>query len=78
MKKITRTHVFFVAVSLFILTFSSCSSIKKRTWNDEVIINKKYRDFAERADTFLQESGFQGAVLVGRGDKIVFAKGGRN
>ena len=75
MKKITRTHVFFVAVSLFILTFSSCSSIKKRTWNDEVIINKKYRDFAERADTFLQESGFQGAVLVGRGDKIVFAKG---
>lgn len=75
MKKITRTHVFFVVVSLFILTFSSCSSIKKRTWNDEVIIHKKYRDFAERADTYLQESGFQGAVLVGRGDKIVFARG---
>lgn len=75
MKKITRTHVFFVAASLFIFTLSSCSSIKKRTWNDDVIVNKKYRDFAERADSYLQEAGFRGAVLVGRGDKIVFAKG---
>ena len=75
MKKITRIHVFFAAVSLFLFIFSSCSSIKKRTWNDDFIIDKKYRDFAEQADTYLQESGFQGAVLVGRGDKIVFAKG---
>ena len=66
-------HFFFFMTSLIILT--SCSSIKKRTWNDEVIIDKKYRDFAERADTYLQESGFQGAVLVGRGEKIVFARG---
>ena len=75
MKKITRTHVFFVAVSFCIFTLSSCSSIKKRTWNDEVIVDKKYRDFAGRTDAYLQEAGFQGAVLVGRGDKIVFAKG---
>ena len=61
--------------SLFILAFTSCSSIKKRSWKDEVIVDKKYRDFAERADALLQESGFQGAVLVGRGKKIIFAKG---
>ncbi len=68
-------HFFFFMTSFFILTFSSCSSIKKRTWTDEVIINKKYRDFAEGADSYLQEAGFQGAVLIGRGDKIIFAKG---
>ena len=68
-------HFFFFMTSFFIFIFSSCSSIKKRTWTDEVIINKKYRDFAERADSYLQEAGFQGAVLIGRGEKIVFAKG---
>ena len=68
-------HFFFFMTSFFILIFSSCSSIKKRTWTDEVIINKKYRDFAEGADSYLQKLGFQGAVLIGRGDKIIFAKG---
>ena len=79
MKKNATSHVFFVAVSLFILTFTatqtSCSSIKKRTWNEQEIINAKYKNFAGAADAYLTESGFQGAVLVGRGDKIVFAKG---
>lgn len=68
-------HFFFFMTSFFILTLSSCSSIEKRSWKDEVIIDKKYREFAEGADAFLLESGFQGSVLVGRGDKIVFAKG---
>ena len=68
-------HFFFFMTSFFILTFSSCSSIKKRSWNDEVIIDKKYRAFAESADEYLQKAGFQGTVLVGRGKKIVFAKG---
>ncbi len=71
MKKTVILFLFFTSFIFFI----SCSSIKKRSWNDEVIIDKKYRDFAERADSYLQESGFQGAVLVGRGDKIVFARG---
>ena len=75
MKKITRTHVFFVAVSLFILTLNSCSSVKKKEWADDGVVDKKYREFAGAADAYLCESGFQGAVLVGRGDKIVFAKG---
>lgn len=66
-------HFFFFIASFFV--FSSCSSVKKRTWTDEVIIDKKYQDFAERADAYLKEANFQGAVLVGRGDKIIFAKG---
>ena len=74
MKK-SALHFFFFMTSFFILIFSSCSSVKKRTWNDEVIIDKKYQDFAERADAYLKEANFQGAVLVGRGDKIIFAKG---
>ena len=68
-------HFFFLMTSFFILIFSSCSSIKKRSWKDDVIIDKKYRTFAAQADSYLQESGFQGAVLVGRGKKILFAKG---
>lgn len=61
--------------SFFILTLVSCSSVKKRTWNDEEIVDKKYREFAGRADAYLCETDFRGAVLVGRGKKIVFAKG---
>ena len=74
MKK-SAFHFFFFMTSFFILNLSSCSSVKKRTWNDEVIVDKKYREFAERADEYLCETGFQGAVLVGRGKKIAFAKG---
>ena len=58
MKKQTRTHVFFVVLSFFILTASawltSCSSIKKRSWNEAEIVNAKYK-------------GFAGAVVVCRG-----------
>ena len=64
-----------IITSFFILFLISCSSVKKRTWNEEVIIDRKYREFAERADAYLVETGFQGAVLVGRGSKIVFARG---
>ena len=68
-------HFFLFITSFCILNFTSCSNIKNRTWKDEVIINKKYRDFAEQADAYLQEAGFKGSVLIGRGEKIVFAKG---
>ena len=75
MKKNATTHVFFVAASLFLLTFTACSSIKKQSWDETEIINAKYSKFAGAADAYLSDSGFQGAVLVGRGDKVVFAKG---
>ena len=74
MKNATQ-HIFFFITSLFLLTFTSCSSIKKRTWNEAEIINAKYKGFTEAADAYLNDSEFQGAVLIGRGDKIVFAKG---
>jgi CubicO group peptidase (beta-lactamase class C family) len=68
-------HFFLFITSFCILNFTACSNIKNRTWKDEVIIDKKYKEFAEQADAYLQEAGFQGAVLIGRGEKIVFAKG---
>ncbi len=68
-------HFFFFMTFFFILNLASCSSVKKQTWNDEEIVDKKYREFAGRADEYLCETGFQGAVLIGRGKKIVFAKG---
>ena len=74
MKK-SAFHFFFFMASFFILNLASCSSVKKQTWNDEEIVDKKYREFAGRADEYLCETGFQGAVLIGRGKKIVFAKG---
>ena len=54
---------------------ASCSSVKKTGWPDGGVVNKKYSGFAGAADAYLCETGFQGAVLVGRGDKIIFAKG---
>ena len=74
MKK-SAIHFFFFTTSFFIFLFTSCNSIKNRSWNDEVIVDKKYREFAESADGYLKTAGFKGAVLVGRGKKIVFAKG---
>ena len=68
-------HFFIFMTFFFILNLASCSSVKKQTWNDEEIVDKKYREFAGRADEYLCETGFQGAVLIGRGKKIVFAKG---
>ena len=79
MKKNAKSHVFFLLLSFFILTNSvcliSCSSVKKQTWDVSEVVNSKYSKFAGEADSYLSDMGFQGAVLVGRGDKIVFAKG---
>jgi len=75
MKKNAKSHVFFLSLSFFILTFISCSSIKKETWNVDSIYNAKYLQFCIDADNYLNETGFQGAVLVGHGDKIAFANG---
>lgn len=47
---------------LFCSFFMSCAS-------------KKYVDFSTEVDAYLTESNFQGSVLVGKGKKILFAKG---
>jgi len=76
MKKNAVFHFFFfAAASFFIFCAASCSSIKKENWEEPEIISANYKEFAAAVDSLLKESGFQGAVLVGRGEKIVFAKG---
>lgn len=75
MKKNAKSHVFFLSLSFFLLTITSCSSIKEESWDVDQISNSKYQKFCSAADNYLTDSGFQGAVLVGSGDKIAFAKG---
>ena len=55
--------------------FNSCSSIKNKTWNEQVIVADKYADFAEEVDSYLTSQNFQGTVLVGKDKTIIFAKG---
>lgn len=66
--------VFFIILFVFSNFFTSCSSIKNKTWNGNVV-DKKYAAFTNQVDSFLTESNFQGAVLVGMDKKIIFAKG---
>lgn len=73
--KKTESLVFFINLFVFINFFTSCSSIKNKTWKENVVINKKYKTFANQVDSFFNESNFQGAVLIGKGKKIIFAKG---
>ncbi len=72
-------HFFFFMTSFFIFIISfgliSCSSIKDKSWDFDEIYNSKYLDFCIAADNYLEKSGFQGAVLVGHGDKIAIARG---
>ncbi len=74
-KNETLQFFFFLLTSFFILTFTSCSTIKKKNWDQAEIRNEKYKEFVNSVDSYLIEAGFQGAVLVGCGDKIVFSKG---
>ena len=62
-------------VVILSFVFNSCSSIKNKNWNKESIIEKKYSDFANQVDSYLIQQNFQGAVLIGKGKKIIFAKG---
>jgi len=55
--------------------FNSCSSVKNKTWNEEVIMADEYASFNAQVDAYLIQQNFQGAVLVGNDKKIIFAKG---
>ena len=77
MKK-SALHFFFVVASFFIFSLLSCSSvsnIKKKRWPDGGFENKKYQKFNKIADDYLTGIKFNGAVLVGKNGKIIFAKG---
>ena len=55
--------------------FNSCSSIKNKSWDEEYIVAEKYSDLADQVNSYLEKQNFQGAVLIGKGKKIIFAKG---
>ena len=77
MKK-ANVHFFFIVFSFYIIALSSCSSvsnIKKKRWPDGGFENKKYQKFNKIADDYLTGIKFNGAVLVGKNGKIIFAKG---
>lgn len=77
MKK-SAVYFFFFMTSFFILNLTSCSSVssvKKKHWPDSGLADKKYQKFNEKADTYLNDAKFHGAVLVGKNGKIIFAKG---
>ncbi len=77
MKKLRFQKWQFLLTVLLVLTlvFTSCSSIKKKSWADNFIIDQKFSDFADQVDLYLNANQFQGAVLVGLNEDIIFAKG---
>lgn len=73
-----QTFAFAFQRLFLVLGFSACflsCSIKNKVWKDDEIRVKKYSDFIQSADSYLQESDFQGTVLIARKNKIIFAKG---
>ena len=77
MKKNVFLHVFFALTSVFFIFFSltGCVAFKNKNWEGTQIINPEYSRFTLALDEYLQNLHFQGAVLVGKGREIIFAKG---
>lgn len=65
----------FISAMFCCAFFLSCNSVKKQIYSQDEILNPKYSHFIESADKYLVEQKFQGAVLVSKGEKIIFAKG---
>ena len=70
-----KQSLFGAGVLLFAIFLSSCNSIKDKKWSDEFIVDEKYSEEADQVNLYLNTNKFQGAVLVGIADKILFAKG---
>ncbi len=75
MSCIFRKQFLFGAGILLVIFLTSCNSIKNKKWSDEFIVDEKYSDEADQVDLYLNTNKFQGAILIGIADKIVFAKG---
>ena len=79
MKKNAFLHVFFSVASVFFIFFcaflTGCASFKNKNWEGTQIVNSEYSDFTLAADAYLHDLKFQGAVLIGKGKEIIFAKG---
>lgn len=70
-----KQSLFGAVVLLFAIFLSSCNSIKDKKWSDDFIVDEKYSEEADQVNLYLNTNKFQGAVLVGIADKILFAKG---
>ncbi|MCR4580557.1 MAG: beta-lactamase family protein [Treponema sp.] len=74
--KLKFSHSFlFTLASALIFSLLSCASFKNKEWDGTQIINPQYSDFTLALDEYLQGLKYQGAVLVGKGHDIIFAKG---
>lgn len=72
----------FINISTFLILFlgffmMSCTStnFKDRTWPDDYVINEKYSEFVNIAESELDNKGFSGTILVSKGEEIVYAQG---
>ena len=75
--KITKFNLVMTVLALcfFCVACTPVSKVKTAEWPDEGVIEPRYRAFAQAADAYLTECGFQGSVLVGSRGKILFARG---
>ena len=73
--KLKKNHFFVECIIFFTLVLSSCNSVKNKTWSGDFILNEKYSEEADQVDLYLNANNFQGAILVGKKDVIIFAKG---
>lgn len=63
--------VFFAAISM---TFLSCGAKKEDPISDS-ILNPKYSELIQQVQAYLAESNFQGSVLIGKKNQIIYAEG---
>ena len=64
-----------LALCFFCVSCAPVSKVKRLQLPDEGVIEPHYRAFAQAADAYLTECGFQGSVLVGSRGKVLFARG---
>lgn len=70
-----KEKVGIIIIASALLLLSSCKSTDGFS-SDQIITSKRhYADFCQKADSYLNEVDFSGAVLVAKGDTIIFAKG---
>lgn len=78
MKKISlfkHTEIIIFSLLLSGLFFSCKQKSKQQDLSADFIRDDKYAAFIEEAETFLNESHFQGSVLIGKGKHIIYAQG---
>lgn len=71
---IKKTFIKLIIISGVFLSLISCQKSKK-TISEDCIKNHKYSDFIQKVENYLYEDNFQGSVLIGKKNKIIYAQG---